>query len=79
MVNVCGEVDLNNVDKFLKRGAEFILKMVDDRVLREPHNEAGAIYHGLTLLESIRLAESSELTSEVIEIMKDFRPRYKKP
>ena len=48
--------------------------MVDDRVLREPHNEIGAINHGLTLLESIRLAESSELASEVIEIMKDFRP-----
>ncbi len=50
MIDVCREIDTGRADKFLKRGAELVMEMVDDRVLREPHNEISAIQYGLTLL-----------------------------
>lgn len=51
MIDVCREIDTEGIDKLLRRGAELVLSMVDDRVLREPHNEIGAIQQGLTLFD----------------------------
>jgi hypothetical protein len=51
MIDVCREIDTGKVDKYLKRGAELVFDMVNDRVLRETHNEMSAIQYGLTILD----------------------------
>ena len=48
MIDVCREIDTERVDKYLRRGSELVMEMADDRVLREPHNEIGAIQYGLS-------------------------------
>jgi hypothetical protein len=76
MIDVCREIDTEGVDKFLKRGAELVMGMVDDRVLREPHNEIGAIQYGLTLLDSgyIR-GESDELLNKLKSLPDEYKER----
>jgi hypothetical protein len=59
MIDVCREIDTEGIDKCVRRGAEFVVDMVDDRDLREPHNEIGAIQYGLSLFDR-RFAEDPE-------------------
>jgi hypothetical protein len=73
MIDVCREVDTERVDKFLKRGAELVIEMVDERVLREPHNEIGAIQYGLTVLEKGHIENFDDL----IRILKNLPVEYK--
>jgi hypothetical protein len=87
MIDVCREIDTEGVDKFLKRGAELVMGMVDDRVLREPHNEIGAIQYGLTLLDSGYIREESdelldsgyirEESDELLNKLKNLPDEYK--
>nr|QNO56063.1 hypothetical protein GIJIEOGM_00004 [Methanosarcinales archaeon ANME-1 ERB7] len=76
MIDVCREIDTEGVDKYLKRGAELVMGLVDDRVLREPHNEIGAIQYGLTLLDSgyIR-GESDELLNKLKSLPDEYKER----
>ena len=76
MIDVCREIDTEGVDKYLKRGAELVVEMIDDRVLREPHNEIGAIQYGLTLLDSgyIR-GESDELLNKLKNLPDEYKER----
>jgi hypothetical protein len=80
MIDVCREIDTDGVDKFLKRGAELVMGMVDDRVLREPHNEIGAIQYGLTLLDSgyIR-GESDEPLNKLKNLSDEYKERIIRP
>jgi hypothetical protein len=76
MIDVCREIDTEGVDKFLKRGAELVMGMVDDRVLREPHNEIGAIQYGLTLLDSGSIrGESDELLNRLKSLPDEYKER----
>lgn len=79
MVDMCREIDTEDVDKFLKRGAELVMDMVDDRVLREPHNEIGAIQYGLTLLDSKRLRQSDELINKLNNLQEEYKERVVRP
>jgi hypothetical protein len=56
------------------------MDMVDDRVLREPHNEIGAIQYGLTLLDSgyIR-GESDELLNKLKSLPDGYKKRIIRP
>jgi hypothetical protein len=80
MIDVCREIDTEEVDKFLKRGAELVMERVDDRVLREPHNEIGAIQYGLTLLDGgfIR-RESDELLNKLKSLPEEYKERVIRP
>ncbi len=78
MVDMCREIDTEEVDKFLKRGAELVMDMVDDRVLREPHNEIGAIQYGLTLLDS-RCAQQEELINKLKNLHDTYKERVLRP
>jgi nucleoside-triphosphatase THEP1 len=51
MIDMSRQIDTEGVDKILKRGAELVVEMVDDRVLRQPHNEIGAIQYGLQVID----------------------------
>lgn len=79
MIDVCREIDTEEVDKFLKRGAELVMGMVDDRVLREPHNEIGAIQYGLTLLDSGLNRESDELLNKLNSLPDEYKERVIRP
>ena len=75
MVDVCREIDTEAADKFLRRGAYLVMEMVDDRVLREPHNEIGAIQYGLTLLDRKRVKDSDELANKFKSLPIEYRKR----
>ena len=52
MIDVCrSEIDLKFPDKYLKRGANLVVDMIEDRVLRVPRNEISAIQYAMTLLD----------------------------
>lgn len=51
MIYACHEIDTENIDRFLNRGAEFVIEMVDDHVFRKPYTEALAIENGLKLMD----------------------------
>jgi len=79
MVDVCREIDTEAVDKFLRRGAELVMEMVDDRVLREPHNEVGAIQYGLTLLDKGHIKDIDELVKKLKILPKEYRELVIRP
>ncbi len=79
MIDVCREIDTGRADKFLKRGAELVMEMVDDRVLREPHNEISAIQYGLTLLDRGNLIEFDEFLNKLDSIPDKFKERVIRP
>ncbi len=79
MIDVCREIDTERVDKYLKRGAELATEMVDDRVLREPHNEIGAIQYGLTVLDSELSIGSDELLGRLKGLSDEYRERVIRP
>ncbi|MEO3947681.1 hypothetical protein [Gorillibacterium sp. CAU 1737] len=52
MIDVCrSEIDLNFPDNYLKRGANLVGDMIEDRVMRVPRNEISAIQYAMTLLD----------------------------
>ncbi len=63
LINVCGAIDFEGVDIFLKRGAELVTELVDDRVFREEHNEISAIQYSLRLLERDFLTDHTKFAS----------------
>lgn len=75
MIDVCREIDTEKVDKFLKRGAELVMEMVDDRVLREPHNEVGAIQYGLTMLDNGYIRAYPELLNKLKNLPDEYKER----
>lgn len=79
MIDVCREIDTGRADKFLKRGAELVMEMVDDRVLREPHNEISAIQYGLTLLDRGNLIELDEFLNKLNSIPDEYKERVIRP
>lgn len=52
MIDICRQIDSEDVDKFLRRGAQLVIEMVDDRVLRVPYNEFAAIHYALEILHT---------------------------
>ena len=77
MIDICREIDTEKVDKFLKRGAELVIGMVEDRVLREPHNEIGAIQYGLTLLDNG--LKSEEFTNALESLPDSYKEQIIRP
>ncbi|HDL60333.1 MAG TPA: hypothetical protein ENH14_02635 [candidate division WOR-3 bacterium] len=75
MIDVCREIDTEMVDKFLKRGAELVMEMVDDRVLREPHNEVGAIQYGLTMLDNGYIRAYGEFLNKLKNLPDEYKER----
>ena len=79
MIDVCREIDTEPIDKFLKTGAELVMEMVDDRVLREPHNEIGAIQYGLTVLNKEYLKDEDKLVNRLKNLPKEYIERVIRP
>ena len=79
MVDVCREIDTEKVDKHIKRGAALVLEMVDDKVLREPHNEIGAIQYGLNLFESDYVKNSDEYVNRLLSLPNEYKERIIRP
>jgi len=79
MIDVCRELDTEKVDKFIKRGSGMVMEMVDDRVLREPHNEIGAIQYGLELLDNRLIVESDEFLKKVKSLPDEYKERVIHP
>lgn len=79
MIDVCRELDTEKVDKFIKRGAGMVMEMVDDRVLREPHNEIGAIQYGLKLFDNRLIVESDEFLKKIKSLPDEYKERVIHP
>jgi hypothetical protein len=79
MIDVCRDIDTERADNLLKRGAELVMEMIEDRVLREPHNEVGAIQYGLTLLDNRLARQSEELTNQLESLPNEYKERVVKP
>lgn len=52
IINVCQEIDTEEIDTHIKRGAELVMEILDDRALREPRDFLGAIQYVLSLLDN---------------------------
>jgi hypothetical protein len=61
MIDICRSIDIEGIDRLLKRGAKLVSDIVDDRDLREPHNEISAIQYSLTLIETGYVEKPQEL------------------
>ncbi len=73
MIDVCRQIDTENVDRLIRRGAELVMDMLGDKAIREPHNEIGAIQQGLTVFNNKFIPRFDEL----IGILDDLRDDYK--
>jgi len=79
MIDVCREIDIERADRFLRRGAGLVLEMVDDRVLRQPHNEIGAIQYGLTLFDNTLIRQGDEVVNELKNLPDEYKERVIRP
>lgn len=79
MIDVCRQIDMGRADIFLKRGAELVMKMIDDRVLREPHNEIGALQFGLTKLDKCTSAGRDKLSKILENLPEQYRDKVVRP
>lgn len=74
MIDICREIDLNSVDVFLKRGAQLVIEMVDDRVFRKRQNEISAIQYGITLIDTGYIKDIDNLIIK----LQNLNDNYKK-
>ncbi|GLX67468.1 NACHT domain-containing protein [Paenibacillus glycanilyticus] len=51
LIDICSEIDSENEDKYLKRGAQLVLDILDDRALREPFQEISALKEAILLID----------------------------
>ncbi|MFK9090110.1 NACHT domain-containing protein [Bacillus salipaludis] len=51
LIDICREIDNEEDSKYIKRGAELALQIVNDRALRIPYNELSAIQYSLSILD----------------------------
>ncbi len=75
LIDVCRSIDTERADKFLKRGAELTLEIVDDKALREPHNEVGAIQYSLSLLDADFVKNREELLKKIKSLPERYKER----
>lgn len=75
IIDICRQIDTENIDKFLRRGAELVIDMIEDRVLREPHNIIGAIQFALTSLDKKFMTESQ--IEEIVNIFRGLSEEYR--
>jgi hypothetical protein len=74
MIDVCRAIDNEGTDIFLKRGAELVMEIVDDRALREPHNEISALQYALEILDTGFVKDFNKW----IDKLKNLPEKYKK-
>lgn len=71
LVDVCRELDTSNTDKFIKRGSKLVMEMIDDKALRTPHTEVGAIRYVLNSIDKNFL-----INEEFVEKLKNTPQKY---
>lgn len=79
LIDVCRDIDTERAERFLRRGAELTLEIVDDRALREPHNEVGAIQCGLSLLDVEFVRDPKELIKKIGAFPERYKERIVLP
>ena len=79
IVDVCRQIDTERVDKHVRRGAELVMEIVDDRALREPHNEIGAIQFSLKMLERIGTIDSKTIIEKLESLSDVYREKVIRP
>jgi hypothetical protein len=75
LVDVCREIDTDGLDKYLKRGAELVIDLLDDRALRLDHHEIGAIQYGLSLLDRGYIRDFDDLINKLESLPEIFKER----
>jgi len=79
LIDVCRDIDTGSLDKFLRRGSELVLEMVDDRVLREPHNELAAIQYALEMLDNRYVRDFDGMMSYLRNLREEYKERIVRP
>jgi len=79
MIDMCRQIDTEGVDRFLKRGAELVVEMIDDRVLRQPHNEIGAIQYGLQVIDRGFFHKPEDFISMLGNLPKQYQSQVVRP
>jgi len=79
MIDVCREIDTEGIDRCVRRGAEFVVDMVDDRDLREAHNEIGAIQYGLSLFDRQFAEDHESYSTKLRSLPEQYKERIIRP
>lgn len=79
MIDVCREIDTEGADNFLKRGADLVMEIIDDRALREPHNEIGAIQYTLEMLDTGFIKDLQNWLNKLKSLPEEYKERVIHP
>ncbi len=79
MIDMLRQIDTEGAEKFLKRGAELVVEMVDDRVLRQPHNEIGAIQYGLQVIDRGFINKYDDFVNTLKSLPKQYQSAVIRP
>jgi nucleoside-triphosphatase THEP1 len=79
MIDVCRLIDTDRADRYLKRGAKLVAEIVDDRDLREPYNEIGALQYCLTLLDSSSVENRTNFVMMLRSLPDNYKERVVRP
>lgn len=75
LIDICREIDTEEDDIFLKRGAQLVLEIIDDRALREPYQEISAIQYAILLLDYETSVTVDEIYQKIENVPDDFKKR----
>lgn len=75
MIDICRSIDIEGVDRFLKRGANLVSEIVDDRDMREPHNEISAIQYCLILVDSGYVEKPEEFAGKLKNLPNNYKEK----
>ncbi|MFF2482436.1 NACHT domain-containing protein [Paenibacillus sp. NPDC058071] len=80
MIDVCrSEIDIKFPDKYLKRGANLVIDMIEDRVMRVPRNEISAIQYAMTLLDEGFIVDDDVLITKLGNFSDEVKNQVIKP
>jgi hypothetical protein len=72
LIDICRLIDNDGEEKYLKRGAQLALDIVEDRALRVPYNEISAITYALTLLDNETIIFYENVINKLKEILNEY-------
>lgn len=79
MIDVCREIDTEGPDTYLRRGGRLVIEMIDDRALREPHHEIGALEYALETCDSEFVFDWEDFLSKLSSLSPEYKERIIRP
>jgi len=73
LIDVCRDIDAEGADRFLRRGTELAMEIVDDQALRLKHTERGAIQYSLERLNAGFVEYSHDWIGKLRALSKEYK------